>query len=437
MEKHKFNFFPPMSPDDAEALRSSIAKGFDPSLGKIMLFEDKVLDGWNRYLACVETGIEPIFDEFVGTEQDAFNYSIRANQDRRHLTKSQLAAIAIDAEPLWQAIQESVEAERRRKISEARQRAEAEKGNGVKKETGPLIDQSQNDYKEQDKYKTNTKLANSFGVGRQYIADAKNLKENNPEAFEAVKNGEKTITEVKREEKSEEKARQKSELMQKAQSIVFSKDESSTPIERGKWYDAGPHKIYCGSNMDDAFINQLPKDFDFAFADPPYNEDLAAWDSGFTWEADYLSDIAKIIAVTPGIRVIPQFMAATKMPYRWSMAAHITNGMTRGALGFGNWVYIALFSDMESIHRNAQDVLKVNISTSENAGHYHKGRKPSHLMLQLVELFTLPGGAVLDPFLGSGSTLFACEKTGRICYGAEISPEYVSLILSNYGKNCI
>ena len=39
---------------------------------------------------------------------------------------------------------------------------------------------------------------------------------------------------------------------------------------------------------------------------------------------------------------------------------------------------------------------------------------------------------VLDPFLGVGSTLIACEKTNRICYGIELSEEQVNVIIQRY-----
>lgn len=37
--------------------------------------------------------------------------------------------------------------------------------------------------------------------------------------------------------------------------------------------------------------------------------------------------------------------------------------------------------------------------------------------------------AIIDPFLGSGTTMVACEKTGRKCRGVEISPEYCAVVL--------
>ena len=37
---------------------------------------------------------------------------------------------------------------------------------------------------------------------------------------------------------------------------------------------------------------------------------------------------------------------------------------------------------------------------------------------------------VLDPFLGSGSTLIACEQTNRICYGIELDEKFVDVIVN-------
>ena len=42
------------------------------------------------------------------------------------------------------------------------------------------------------------------------------------------------------------------------------------------------------------------------------------------------------------------------------------------------------------------------------------------------------GELVLDPFLGSGSTLIAAENTGRVCCGVELDPRYVDVIIRRY-----
>lgn len=44
------------------------------------------------------------------------------------------------------------------------------------------------------------------------------------------------------------------------------------------------------------------------------------------------------------------------------------------------------------------------------------------------------GEAVYDPFLGSGTTLIAAELTERICYGVEIDPAYVDVIVLRWQK---
>ena len=42
---------------------------------------------------------------------------------------------------------------------------------------------------------------------------------------------------------------------------------------------------------------------------------------------------------------------------------------------------------------------------------------------------SMPGGIILDPFAGSGSTLVAAEQVGRRCFAMEIEPKYVAVTL--------
>ena len=58
--------------------------------------------------------------------------------------------------------------------------------------------------------------------------------------------------------------------------------------------------------------------------------------------------------------------------------------------------------------------------------------KPVALIEKYIKLFSKQKDIVLDLFLGSGSTLIACEKTGRICYGMELDPKYVDVIVQRY-----
>ena len=57
----------------------------------------------------------------------------------------------------------------------------------------------------------------------------------------------------------------------------------------------------------------------------------------------------------------------------------------------------------------------------------HPTQKPVALMRHLVELFTVEGDTVLDPFMGSGTTGVACVQTGRNFIGVEIDEGYFNI----------
>lgn len=58
--------------------------------------------------------------------------------------------------------------------------------------------------------------------------------------------------------------------------------------------------------------------------------------------------------------------------------------------------------------------------------------KPIKLLAYLICNSSLEGAAVLDPFGGSGSTLIACEQTGRHCDMLEIDPHYCDVIINRW-----
>ncbi|THD43466.1 MAG: site-specific DNA-methyltransferase [Bradyrhizobium sp.] len=62
----------------------------------------------------------------------------------------------------------------------------------------------------------------------------------------------------------------------------------------------------------------------------------------------------------------------------------------------------------------------------------HPTVKPTAMVADAILDVTKRGDIVLDPFLGSGTTLMACERTGRRCYGMELDPLYCDVILRRW-----
>jgi DNA modification methylase len=62
----------------------------------------------------------------------------------------------------------------------------------------------------------------------------------------------------------------------------------------------------------------------------------------------------------------------------------------------------------------------------------HGTQKPVELMRRAILNNSVPANIVYDPFLGSGTTLIAAEKTDRICYGIDIDARYVDVIVRRW-----
>ena len=60
--------------------------------------------------------------------------------------------------------------------------------------------------------------------------------------------------------------------------------------------------------------------------------------------------------------------------------------------------------------------------------------KPIALCERAIKNSSKPGDLVLDLFVGSGSTLIACENTNRRCYAMDIEPKYCSVTLERWEK---
>lgn len=78
--------------------------------------------------------------------------------------------------------------------------------------------------------------------------------------------------------------------------------------------------------------------------------------------------------------------------------------------------------------RDKASVLAFDVSKND----LHPTMKPVGLAEQLITNSSRHGGKVLDTFCGSGTTLIACEKTGRRCFGMELDPKYCDVILARW-----
>ncbi len=213
--KHRFNIFPEMQDEDYQMLVNDIkTNGFDAKQ-PIYLFEGDVLDGWNRQRACTELNITPVYMQYKGTNEEALMFVLRTNK-RRNLTSSQWAAIAVEADDVIDVIREETERARREKQSASLKETHSSglfgetnfpkqinnNKNFAQKFFYDVRDEESNE-KQKEENKSATKLAGIFNTNSTYIKEAAKLKETKPEIFEAVKRGEKNITEVKKEEKKE------------------------------------------------------------------------------------------------------------------------------------------------------------------------------------------------------------------------------------------
>ena len=181
LEPHPLsNLMPMMSETELKKLRADILEvGLKEP---ITLFEGKILDGRNRYQACQDLAVDPAFEEFTGTEDEALDYVLAKNVHRRQLTSSQKAVIALRC---LDQIKEEVQ---QRRIERIRETVAA------KKEMGELLPSSPK------KTMKATDIAGMIvGVSGRYVADAQLLQEKVPEMVDKVLAGEVALSRAVKE----------------------------------------------------------------------------------------------------------------------------------------------------------------------------------------------------------------------------------------------
>jgi site-specific DNA-methyltransferase (adenine-specific) len=157
--------------------------------------------------------------------------------------------------------------------------------------------------------------------------------------------------------------------------------------------------------------------------DPPYGVKKAEWDSSFpTWITGLAFSVSESVAIMPGLWALPECVLSFGYRYKWVLSGYNRNGMTFGAIGFNNWIPCVVGGD---VPRRGQDAFAFTVGQESKPE--HPSPKPEPFMRYLVERLSEEGQTILDPFMGSGTTLRAAKDLGRKAIGIEIEERYCEI----------
>lgn len=209
-------------------------------------------------------------------------------------------------------------------------------------------------------------------------------------------------------------------------------DEDNIVSKLGEVYQLGKHRVMCGDSTDYPQVELLLSGakVQMIYTDPPYGLGGYGGRNSMELKGDD-EDVQKFYDAIPDA---PE-------RYIWGNFKNLANlaevprdvivwvknnfGLGQGYRGqYECCFYFGSFSGSDS---------DVWLEDKDNK-YDHPTQKPVRLAVRAIKNSSKKGDVVLDLFSGSGSTLIACEQTGRICYGMEIDPKYVDVIRKRYAK---
>jgi DNA modification methylase len=240
----------------------------------------------------------------------------------------------------------------------------------------------------------------------------------------------------------------------------------------------GPHRLICGDARDPATYRALfdgvsEKQVRLVFTDEPYNVPIAGHVSGgehreFAMASGEMSDAEFLAFNSAWIEAVLPYLCdggllGTFIDWRGLSTVH-TAALSHGLAQLNLIVWAKTNAGQGSHYRSQHELLPLYKKGGEShvnniklgkSGRYrsnlwtypgasslgsdarrglkdHPTVKPTAMLEDALLDVTNRGDVIIDPFLGSGSTLIAAEKTGRICFGIEIDPLYVELICRRY-----
>jgi len=222
-------------------------------------------------------------------------------------------------------------------------------------------------------------------------------------------------------------------------------------VQPGDMWQCGDHRIICGDCTDPAVVERLMQGekAEIVITDPPYgmnlDTDFSKMSSppfkGKSGGNSYNKIIGDSKEFNPGhIFSLSDEVFLFGADYYFE---HLPKG--------GSWLvwdkrleesadkmFGSCFELCWSKNKHKREILRVKwaglfgTETQDVKIRIHPAQKPIQLIIEILKRFCKDAVSVLDLYLGSGTTMIACENTGRKCRGVEISPEYVSVCLQRY-----
>lgn len=232
--------------------------------------------------------------------------------------------------------------------------------------------------------------------------------------------------------------------------------------QRGDVWALGDHRLMCGDSTDVADVARLMKGAHaaMAFTDPPCNVSLGdhggqqkgqrrrriqndalsdqEWETFCCgWARNLLSNVDGALYICMSCKEWPTVSRIlAEVGGHWSTT--IIWAKDRFVLGRSDYqreyepLWYGWREGAQHYWRGDRDQGDVWKIARPSASDLHPTMKPLPLIERALENSSQTGDGVLDLFLGSGSTLIACERTGRACFGVEIEPHYVDVAISRW-----
>ncbi|MGA7755570.1 MAG: DNA methyltransferase [Candidatus Sulfotelmatobacter sp.] len=258
-------------------------------------------------------------------------------------------------------------------------------------------------------------------------------------------------------------------------------DSQTVPVScLGDLWELGLHRVLCGNALDaEVYFRLMEKrKAELIFTDPPYNVPIDGHVSGLGKKrhanfamavgemgqcefTDFLSRAFSHLVshsldgsmhyVFMDWRHAKEILEAGEETYSElkALCVWVKDNGGMGSLYRSQHELVFVFKNGRESHRNNIQLgqfgrYRTNVwrhpgvnsfsrSTTEgNLWELHPTVKPVGLVADAIMDCSARGGIVLDPFLGSGTTIIAAERTGRICYGIELDPAYVDVVIRRW-----